>query len=576
MIREISTLIAAGSVVHAWLKAAEATDNAGAAQATLSIDGSEVAVWASREPGFRFVSFTAEQGGQMRITWDDADTELSAVYAFNPQTVLDDGIRLLLTSAANAFPEPAPQLHFHPPFGWMNDPNGLSFFDGRYHLFYQHYPHSLRWGPMHWGHAISCDMIHWTHCPVFLLPEANVAADAKAKGGCFSGSAIPLPAGDGLRVYFTEHQSHRDGDMERQRSVVTRDLIAAQSLAEVPLERPVESAGRGDFRDPYVFQGPDGRWKMLLGTRDKSAAIVLLYDSADGQAAEGWQLVGRLFADDVHGAAPAECPCMIQVPDADDPERARWVLVYAVLTSRDTATARRNLTYVVIGDFDGRNFTPAHTQECTQELDFATDCYAFQALQSPDGPRGIGWLANWTDFSKDEDFPTTMTLPRRMLVRGGELHTPPIPELTGLRGAVLAQGTPAIGETIPLPDVPVELSLDLAYAGAAVEIVFAHETLDLAVLVSEDGLEIRYREPGQSKTPRYLALQAAPNNLRIFLDRGSIEVFADEGRWVGSKRLASTAPVVSVRLVATAGDVTRADIWQLDKQNTHGSQKSQW
>lgn len=564
MIREISTLIAAGSVVQAWLKVAEANDNAGAVQATLSIDGNEVAVWASREPGFRFVSFTAEQGGQMRIAWDDADTELSAIYAFEPQTVLDDGIRVLHTSPANAFPATVPQLHFRPPFGWMNDPNGLSFFDGRYHLFYQHYPHSLRWGPMHWGHAVSRDMIHWTHCPVFLLPEADVAADAKAKGGCFSGSAIPLPDGDGLRVYFTEHQSHREGDMERQRSVVTRDLIAPQSLAEVPLERPVESAGRGDFRDPYVFLGPDGRWKMLLGTRDKSAAIVLLYDSADGQATDGWQLVGRLFADDLHGAAPAECPCMIKVPDADDPGRSRWVLIYAVLTSRDKATARRNLTYVVIGDFDGRNFTPTHTQE----LDFATDCYAFQALQSPDGPRAIGWLANWTDFSKDEDFPTTMTLPRRMLVKGGELHTPPIPELTGLRGAVMEQGAPVIGETIPLPDVPVELSLDLAQAGGAVEIVFGHETLDLAVQVSADGLEIRYRESGQCTAPRYIAAQAAPRNLRIFLDRGSIEVFADGGRWVGSKRLASTAPVTSVRLLAKAGNVVRADIWRLDIQNT--------
>ncbi|MFT3850169.1 MAG: GH32 C-terminal domain-containing protein [Propionivibrio sp.] len=561
MIREISTLIAAGSVVHAWLKAA---DNAGAAKATLTIDGNEIAVWASREPGFRFVTFTAEKWGELCIAWDDVDTELSAIYAFDPQTVLDDGIRLLLTSVSNAFPAPAPQLHFRPPFGWMNDPNGLSFFDGRYHLFYQHYPHSLRWGPMHWGHAVSRDMIHWTHCPVFLLPEADVAADAKAKGGCFSGSAIPLPSGDGLRVYFTEHQSHGDGDMERQRSAVTRDLITPQSLAEVPLERPVESAGRGDFRDPYAFQGPDGRWKMLLGTRDKSAAIVLLYDSADGQAVDGWQLVGRLFEDDLHGAAPAECPCMIEVPDADHPERSRWVLIYAVLTSRDKATARRNLTYAVVGDFDGRQFTPIKTQE----LDFATDCYAFQALQSQDGPRGIGWLANWTDFSKDADFPTTMTLPRRLLLKGGELHTPPIPELAGLRGAVLAQGAPAIGETLQLPDAPIELSLDLAQTGSSVEIVFGHEALELAVKTSADGLEIHYREPGQGTAPRYIAAQAAPKNLRIFLDRGAIEVFADDGRWVGSKRLASTAPVTSVRLLAKAGDVARADIWRLDMQNT--------
>lgn len=568
MIREIQTPIAAGTVVHAWLKAAEVLTGNAVAKAILSLDGNAVATWEAHDLGFRFVTFVAERGGELRIAWDAAETELSATYAFDPETALADGIRLLHTSAHNTLPEPSPQLHFRSPFGWMNDPNGLSFFDGRYHLFYQYYPHSLRWGPMHWGHAVSRDLIHWTHCPVFLLPEPDVAADAKAKGGCFSGSAIPLPDGDGLRVYFTEHQSRRDGDMERQRSVVTRDLIAPQSLAEVPLERPVESYGRGDFRDPYVFLGPDGRWKMLLGTRDKSAAIVLLYDSADGQSTDGWQLVGRLFADDAHGAAPAECPCMIEVPDVDNPERARWVLIYAVLTSRDQVTARRNLTYAVVGDFDGRQFAPTHTQE----LDFATDCYAFQALQSPDGPRGIGWLANWTDFSKDEDFPTTMTLPRRMLVKNGELHTPPIPELSGLRGVALAQGVLSIGKTILLPDAPVELSFDLAQAEGAVEIVFGHEALDLAVRVSDDGLEIRYREIGQMQTqgtaPRYLASQATPRNLRIFLDRGAIEVFADDGRWVGSKRLASTAPVTSVSLQAKTGDVVCADIWRLDMQNT--------
>lgn len=562
MIREIRTPLAVGTVVHAWLQ----TVNQTGAKARLHIDGEAVAVWDNRDLGFRFETFVSARGGELCVAWDDADTEISALYAFDPASVLEDGIRVLQTSPHNALPEPAPQLHFRPPFGWMNDPNGLSFIDGRYHLFYQFYPHALRWGPMHWGHAVSRDMLHWTHGPVFLLPEAKVAADAHGKGGCFSGSAIPLPAGDGLRVYFTEHQSDGDGDMERQRCVVTRDLIAPQDLVEVPLERPVESAGRGDFRDPYVFKGPDGRWKMLLGTRDKTAAIVLLYDSADGQTADGWQLVGRLLVDDAHGAAAAECPCMIEVPELDnpdDPSRSSWVLIYALLTSRDTATARRNLTYAVVGDFDGRKFTP----RSTQELDFATDCYAFQALATADGPRGIGWLANWTDYSKNTDFPTTMTLPRCLRLRNGELHTPPIPELADLRGAVLAQGAPAIGERIALPDAPVELSVELAYAGAAVEVIFAHATLDLAVRVSGDGLEIRYHESDKGSTssaPRYLAARAAPKHLRIFIERGAIEVFADDGRWVGSKRLASTQPVTSVRLAALACDVTRADIWRLN------------
>ena len=563
MIREIRTPIGVGTTVHAWLRAVGSSK----ARVTISIDETQAAEWSNSDRGYRFVTFAAAhdaRGGELRIAWEDSDTEVSAAYAFEPDTVLENGIRLLQTSARNSYPAAAPQLHFRPPFGWMNDPNGLSFVDGRYHLFYQHYPHTLRWGPMHWGHAVSSDMVRWVDCPVFLLPEADVAADERGKGGCFSGSAIPLPEGDGLRLYFTEHQSNGVGDMERQRSAVTHDLISAQDFVEVPLERPPEACGQGDFRDPYVFKGPDGRWKMLLGTRDGSAAIVLLYDSADGQTADGWQLVGRLLEDGTHGASPAECPCMIQVPDADDAEYSRWVLIYAVLTSRDTATARRNLTYAVIGDFDGRTFTPIRTQE----LDFATDCYAFQTLQASDGPRGIGWLANWTDYSKSKDFPTTMTLPRRLFFKNGELHTPPIPELEALRIELLSFGGVPIGETIPLPDAPVELLIDLAFAGAGVEIVFGHATLELAVRVSGDGLEIRCRESGQTSTPRYLASQEAPSSLRIFIDRGSIEVFADAGRWVGTKRLGGNAPLTSVRLQAKAGDVSRADIWRLNMQNT--------
>ena len=89
-----------------------------------------------------------------------------------------------------------PAFHLSPRTGWMNDPNGFSFYQGKYHLFYQYYPYTSKWGPMHWGHAVSEDLLHWTHLPAALAPDTLPDRD-----GCFSGSAVELPDGRQLLMY---------------------------------------------------------------------------------------------------------------------------------------------------------------------------------------------------------------------------------------------------------------------------------------------------------------------------------------------------------------------------------------
>lgn len=553
---ETRLFVEIGTTIHGWLRPGSGSI---AAQAALTIDGRSITEWVATETWYESYSLVATQAGELCITWMSAETDVSVIYAFDPATVLEEGIRLAWTSERNRYPEPSHYVHFHPPFGWMNDPNGLTLIDGKYHLFYQHYPHDLRWGAMHWGHAVSTDMIHWVHCPVFLQPTREVLANAQGKGGCFSGSAVPIKDPHGLLVYYTEHVGRRLPNVERQRLSVTYDLIAPALSDEVPLQRPEAAAGNGDFRDPYVFKGPDGRWKMLLGSRDKQAGVVLLYDSDNAQSPTGWTFVGRLHEDDSHGSAPAECPCMVPVEDEGGSGITHWVLIYAVLTSRDALTDRRNLTYALVGDFDGLRFTP----RSKQELDFGTDCYAFQALVAPDGVRGIGWLANWTNFSKHADFPTAMTLPRRLSVSRDSLRMRPVPEVDQLRGELLYERDHASGDFVPLPDSAIEFSIELARPGAPMRLTFSHGEISLAVEVGPDGLEIHYVEPGTKIAPRYLASNAKPLALRVFLDRGSIEVFADDGRWVGSKRLASFLPHTFARIEAARDDVRRVEIWRL-------------
>jgi beta-fructofuranosidase len=229
------------------------------------------------------------------------------------------------------------------------------------------------------------------------------------------------------------------------------------------------------------------------------------------------------------------------------------------MNSLDTKTGRRNLTLVIVGRFDGVRFH----REFEQELDFGTDNYAFQAFVDQDTAVGIGWLANWADVSHTIDFPTAMTLPRNLLLRGNEVLTPPAPAVETLRAGMIDDSRLMAGETVALDNGAVEIVLDLAVPGAAVELAFGHPLVTLGVGVNEEGLLISYAAPGQEQGPRYTATGAKPQNLRIFLDVGSIEVFADGGRWAGTKRIEGFEPLQSVRVVSGVRAIRSARIYAL-------------
>lgn len=494
-----------------------------------------------------------------RLSFDAATTVLSTVYAYDPATVLDTGTRLLHAGPAPTPPELAGSYHFRPPCGWMNDPNGFGRFDGRAHLFYQHYPHRLRWHAMHWGHAVSDDLIHWRHLPVFLEPGEAVFA-ANGAGGIFSGSAIAVPGEAGFRAFFTDHIDGRQPEMEVQCAVRCADGFTSGAPEVVLAGRP-EGLGLGeDNRDPYVFPGPDGRLKMLLGGRDAEGGVVLLHETDDPTGASGWRFVGFVHREREYGRTVGECPAMLPLDGpADDPD-THWLLIVGLLMSRDPSTRRRNLTFGIVGRFDGRTFTP----DFRQELDFGTDAYGFQAFVDRDGPVGIAWLANWTDIVKTADWPTAMTLPRRLLLRDGALLTPPIEAATMLRRALADDHRLAAGETVGLEDGMAEIIVEFDDAGASFELTLTHPTLKLAITSDEGGLAIVHEDAhGLAPSPHYLATGARVRSIRIFLDRGSIEVFADDGRYAGTKRLADPAAITAIRLHAPEGRVTSARVWRL-------------
>jgi beta-fructofuranosidase len=555
----ISAQLNAGTVIHLWLKA-RLPDYPASLAITVG-GGAPLEVTARQTEEFEFGQATLPAGGHAELSYDPATTAVSVIYAFEPATVMDDGVTVLHHMPDNAPPALTAGYHFRPPFGWMNDPNGFGRFGGRLHLFYQHYPHGLRWNNMHWGHAVSNDFIHWRHLPVFLFPSTELSVRNDGRGGAFSGSAIPIagPNRDEIRVFFTEQVSSRRPEEQIQLTALCRDGVSVGRPAVVLPARPEGLELTLDFRDPYVFKGPDGLWKMLLGSRDRAGGIVLIYETDDQTGAIGWTFVGVLHREDRFGMTAAECPCMVPIDGPADDPSTRWGLIFGLLTSRDPATGRRNLTIVTVGRFDGRHFAP----EFEQEFDFGSDAYAFQSFVDRDGPIGIAWLANWTDISRKADFPTAMTLPRRLALDGDTLLTPPVAAVEGLRHDMIDDVALRAGQPVPLADGAVEIVIELSTRGAAFTLKFDHPDVGLGLQLGPDGLEILYDPGSGNPSPRYIATGATPSKLRVFLDAGSIEVFADNGRWTGTKRITSFATAHSARLLAPPGNIAAARIWQL-------------
>lgn len=557
-IRTLRADVPVSATLHVWLKAT--TPEAPGTMAFI-LGGDKIGdVQVSNSEEYVFRTFVAVSGGELSCVYDTATTAVSVAYFFNAAEVVENGITVMHTSVANA-PAPVPHgYHFRPPFGWMNDPNGFGRFGGRPHLFYQHYSHGLRWNTMHWGHAVSTDYIHWHHMPIFLFPSEDLTARPDRRGGAFSGSAIPIENEGGIRVFFTEQVSERIPETQIQLTATSHNIITA-SQAEIIL--PNRPAGLGlmlDFRDPYVVKGPDGLWKMVLGSLSQQGGVILLYETDDPVAAGGWRFIGTLLLEERFGTAVIECPCLLPLDGPADDPKTRWGLIYGLMNSTHADTGRKNLTLIAVGHFDGVRFLT----DFEQELDFGTDNYAFQAFVDGETPVGIGWLANWADVSHTIDFPTAMTLPRMLLLQEDAVLTPPVPAVESLRSAVIDETRLAAGEMVGLETGAVEILLELASPGAPFVLRFDHPAVALALQLDAEGLSILYMLPDVETVPRYIARGARPSSLRIFLDAGSIEVFADDGRWAGTKRIEGFEPVRSVRLEAIEGYVTSGRIFSLE------------
>ena len=305
-----------------------------------------------------------------------------------------------------------PEIHFTPATGWINDPNGLVYENGNYHLFAQYYPEPT-WGPMHWCHAVSKDLLHWQHLPVALYPDEN--------GTIFSGSAVydkENTSGFGTKenppivAMYTSN-----ADVQQQSIAYSTDYVNFKKYEGNPV---IPNAEEIDFRDPKVIPSPKGGWSMVLAAGDR----VEFYASEN---LKEWRKTGEFGPEGNHSPGVWECPDLFPLTIGGE---EKWILIVSMGRNHQNHGAR---TQYFIGQFDGETFTCDTPWDDAEFIDQSFDNYAGVAFDNAQDRIMIAWGTSWiyARHLPTGEFCGYMAMPRKMeLVRtpkgGLRLATPPV------------------------------------------------------------------------------------------------------------------------------------------------------
>lgn len=426
-----------------------------------------------------------------------------------------------------------PRYHFTAPANWINDPNGLCFHGGRYHLFYQYNPNAAKWGDIHWGHASSADLVQWRDEPLALAPSPGPDA-----GGCFSGSFALV--GGQPTLFYTGYTAER----QVQCAATSEDLVRWRKHPERSLSEPPAGVDAQDFRDPYVFEH-QGWWYMVLGASlNHERGQCLLYRSRD---ARQWEYRGPLFtAPDLRLGVMWECPNFFPIGD-------KWVLTVSLWLGLGA--------HAFVGRFENERFVP----EWDGVLDVDAGAFAHLTLRAPDG-RCLQWA--WVNEQREQalidadGWAGAMTVPRELgLDARQRLTLRPAAEIARLRQA------PADIEA-----TGAETGVLQRFAGRHLDIEAQFSLRDgnkvgLALLAAPDGSELTRVvfwpdarrlsiERARSSLQRGVKLQdvqghlaldpGEPLLLRVLLDASVLEVYAND-------RLCLTTRVYPQQAASTEG-----------------------
>ncbi|MEQ8242851.1 glycoside hydrolase family 32 protein [Fulvivirga sp.] len=451
------------------------------------------------------------------------------------------------------------QFHFSPEAHWMNDPNGMFYYEGEYHLFYQYYPDSTVWGPMHWGHAVSTDMVIWEHLPVALYPDdlgyifsGSVVVDKNNTSGLGTAENPPLVA------IFTYHQPEMEkaGKIDYQYQGIAYSTDKGRTWTKYENNPVLPNPGIKDFRDPKVFWYEEGqKWVMSLAVLDH----ITFYSSPDlkswtKESDFGFELGG-------HGGV-WECPDLIRMGD-------KWVLLVSINPGGPNGGSA---TQYFIGDFDGKTFTPQDQE--TRWIDMGRDNYAGVTWSNVPEEDGrilfLGWMSNWNyaQVVPTEKWRSAMTVARTFELKAMEgkhiLASYPVKELEKLRGESIAVN--ASGSSMDLMKDGYQLAdmdLTITSEGEALgdfELQLyndQNDTLKFGYSAERGAFYINRDTAGNNDfSEEFNGDQLAPYDLdakemplRVLMDVGSVEIFVNGGELVMTSLYFPESPFTNARLV---------------------------
>ncbi len=458
-----------------------------------------------------------------------------------------------------------PIIHFTPEKNWANDPNGLVYIDGTYHLFFQHYPEAMSWGPMHWGHAVSEDLIHWEELPIAIYPDEL--------GVIFSGSCvydkenvsglgtkdIPMLGVKGkaplIAMYTSHYMEIVDGERkscERQSIAYSTDYVHFEKYYGNPV---IPNTGQKDFRDPKVFYNPvRGCYSVVIA----SGPCVSFYASKD---LKHWELTG-IFEPGKNGfGGTCECPDCFPVTAADGTEK--WVLIVSIIVPNDqvdenggTYNRLPHITQYYVGEFDGDTFIDTEKADMPLLVDYGTDNYAAVSFQNLEERVMIGWADNWSyaRVEPTEDFRGAMTLGRKLSLVQTEDGYRLAYAFEGLEKLKCASWKLNAGENRLREQY---FGLKVKAAGTGAIRIANGKGEELLVSLTEDEVIVDRRNAGRkdfsdvyareswgiSRAPR---TQKGADELELVLDGYIMELLADGGKAPFTLNVFPTVPYDSV------------------------------
>jgi fructan beta-fructosidase len=465
------------------------------------------------------------------------------------------------------------QYHFSPLNNWMNDPNGMFFYKGEYHLFFQYHPSSSVWGPMHWGHAVSSDLIHWQELPVAIFPDE--------KGYIFSGSAVVdwdntsgLKSGDEevIVAIFTYHDPK--DELQTQGIAYSNDKGKTWTVYD---KNPVlANPGIKDFRDPKVmWLASHEKWFMSLAAGQE----IIFYSSKNLLEWEEESRFGSEYG--AHGGV-WECPDLFEITTENGEKK--WILFVSI---NPGGPNRGSATQYFVGDFDGVTFTTDQVE--AKWIDWGRDNYAgvtWSDIPKDDGRRlFIAWMSNWDygQISPTEKWRSAMTLPRELKLFHDNgnyiLASPMVSEVHKLLSTKFAEGIVSnnLPSKIKLPEV-LQYKIDIQASltsESTLSFQFSNTVGDELVLtISNQNLNIlfeRNSQHGAAFSEKFDGVQTIQMyehlkdlDITFWFDQSSVEIIINDGRYSITNLIFPKKPFEYINILQSSGNTVGYKITNLN------------